>query len=223
MKKQSKTNILIGTKNKYKADEMVYMLGKSFSKNIHTLDELNINIKISEDQNTLKKNAEKKAIELSNLTDFYVLTSDGGVDIPGLGKKWNLLKSQRTVGENKTDLEKADKLLSLMKGLKNQKRKVTYYLALALAKEGVLIWSTEDVYDKGYVVENLPDRNIPLYLWMSHLWYYPKFKKVFNKLSQKEKIEVRKQGSKIKRNLQKRIKEIEKTVNYKNLNELNKS
>jgi len=201
-------NILIGTKNKYKATEMASLLGKFPNLKIHFLDELNLNIKIKEDQKTLRKNAEKKAIEISKLTDFYVLTSDGGVDIPGLGKKWDILKNQRTVGENKTDLEKADKLLELMQGVKGKNREAMYYLSLALAKNGVLIWSTEQIYDKGYIAEELPDRQIPQYLWMSHLWYYHQYKKVFNHLTKKEKEGVRKQGLGIKRSLRRKMKEI---------------
>ena len=201
-------DILFGTKNKYKATEMVSLLGKFPNLNIHYLADLNLNIKIDENQKTLKKNAEKKAVEISKLTDFYVLASDGGVDIPGLGKKWDILKNQRTVGENNTDLEKVDKLLEIMQGLKNESRKAVYYLSLALAKNGVLIWSTEQIYDEGFVAEKPPDRNIPKYLWLSHLWYYPHFKKVFNKLSKKEKEEVRKQGLGIKGSLQRKIREI---------------
>lgn len=201
-------DILIGTKNKYKATEMVSLLEKPPNIKIKFLDGLNLNIKIEEDQKTLKKNAEKKAIEISKLTNYYVIASDGGVDIPGLDKKWNILKNQRIVGENRTDLGKADKLLDLMKGLKGEKRKAIYYLSLALAKNGVLIWSTEQVYDKGYIVKELPDRRIPQYLWMSHLWYYPQYKKVFNKLIEREKEKVRKQGEGIKRSLQLKIREL---------------
>jgi inosine/xanthosine triphosphate pyrophosphatase family protein len=76
-------DILIGTKNKYKATEIASLLGKFPDLNIHFLDELNLNIKIEEDQKTLKKNAEKKAVEISKLTEYYVVASDGGVDIPG--------------------------------------------------------------------------------------------------------------------------------------------
>lgn len=194
-------NILIGTRNRYKATEMVSLLGKNPKVNIHYLNDANIKIKVVEDQSSLIKNAEKKAVEISKFVDYYVLSSDGGVDIPGLGKKWDILRNQRTVGENNTDIVKADNLLRLMKGLDTKNRRVVYYLALALAKEGKLIWSTQDIYDKGYIIEKLPDRRIPTYLWMGHLWYYPKYKRVFNKLTEKEKKEVRKQGINLKKSL----------------------
>lgn len=127
-------DILIGTKNQYKATEMVCFLGNFPDVKIHFWNEFGLEIKVEEDQKTLERNAEKKAIEISKLTGWYVLASDGGVDIPGLGKKWDILRNQRIVGEDKTDLEKADKLLNLMRGLKRGKRKAVYRLALALAR-----------------------------------------------------------------------------------------
>jgi len=200
-------DILIGTKNEYKATEIASLLEGLRDLNIHYLAGLNLDLKIEEEQNTLKKNAEKKALEFSGFTDWYVLASDGGVDIPALGKKWDILKNQRTVGEDSTDLEKAQKLLELMKDLKEGNRYASYHLALALARKGKLIWSGEKVTDKGIIAEHLFNQEIPPYRWMGHLWYYPQFKKVFNQLSEEEKVKVRKQGESLKRSLQKKIRE----------------
>lgn len=207
-------DILIGTRNQYKATEMAYFLGNFPEVKIHFLEETDLEIKVEENQLTLRKNAEKKAIEISKHTTWYVLASDGGVDIPGLGNKWDILRNQRIVGENKTDLEKAKKLLSLMKGLKGEERKAFYRLALALALKGEIIWTTEQISDIGYISENLPNCDIPKYRWMGHLWYYPQHKKVFNKLTEKEKLEVRKIGIGIKRGLRIKTKELSENQGY---------
>jgi len=201
-------DILIGTKNEYKATEIASLLEGLHDLKIHYLAELDLNLKIEEEQNTLKKNAGKKALEISKFTKWYVLASDGGVDIPALGDKWDILKNQRIVGEGSTDLEKAQKLLKLMKELKNEKRKSSYRLALALARKGKLIWTDEKVTDKGIIAKNLYDKNIPPYRWMGHLWYYPQFKKVFNQLSGDEKLKVRQRGKSLRMSLQKKIKEL---------------
>lgn len=195
-------DILIGTRNEYKKGEMIWFLGDNPKIKIHSLDELNINIKVDENKGSLIKNAEKKAKEISKYNDYYVLASDGGVDIQGLGSKWDILKNQRTVGEDNSDLVKAKNLLSLMKDLKEEKRKVSYHLALALAKNRKIIWSKEGITDKGYITEDLIDENIPKGFWMGHIWYYPKHKKVFNKLNKKELEDVRKQGIKLQKSLQ---------------------
>ena len=201
-------DILIGTKNDYKATEIASFLENIPGVIIHFWSEFGREVIVEEDQPSLKKNAEKKALEISELTGWYVLTSDGGIDIPGLGDRWDILKNQRIVGENKTDLEKCKKLLYLMKNLKGESRKASYRLALALAKKGRFIWSAEGVTDKGYILDKLPDNNIPAYRWVGHLWYYPKYKKVFNKLGINEKEEVRKQGEGLKRIVRLRLKEM---------------
>ncbi len=194
-------DILIGTKNQYKIEEMISFLEGLDDVKIHNLDEIPEKIIIEEDQNSLEKNAIKKAIEISKHTNWYVFTSDGGVDIPGLGCKWDILKNQRIVGENKTDKEKVEALILLMNGLSGEDRKCTYHLALAIAKDGHILWSNEDITDRGYIVEKPEDVEIPLYKWMNHVWYYPKFNKTANQVNSIERKEIRKIAENSKRNL----------------------
>ena len=111
-------NILIGTKNPYKAGVMEYMLSDIDDVKIHFLKDSNINIEIEEDGPSLIENAKKKAREISKYTDWYVLTSDGGVDIPSLGSKWDILRNQRIVGHENDDITKVINILKLMKGIK---------------------------------------------------------------------------------------------------------
>lgn len=201
-------DILIGTKNAYKAAEMASFMKNIPGVRIRLWEELGLEIKVEENQPTLRQNAEKKAIEISGFTEWYVLASDGGVDIPGLENKWNVLRNQRIVGEDKTDLEKAEILLGLMKDLVGKKREASYSLALALAKNRKLIWSAEQITDRGLISNKLFNKEIPSYRWMGHLWYYPQYQKVFNELNEDEKEEIRRQGVEIKKDLKKTIKAI---------------
>lgn len=201
-------DILIGTRNEFKKREMIWFLGSNSKIKVHFLDELNLNIKVDENESSLIKNAEKKAKEISKHTGYYVLASDGGNDIPGLKEKWDILRNQRIVGENNSDLVKANKLLFLMKDLKGKNRKVSNRLALALATNGKIIWSKERIIDKGYIAKKLVDEKIPEYFWIGHLWYYPKFKKVYTKLNNEELEITRKQGIKLKNSLKKIIKKL---------------
>ncbi len=198
-------NILIGTRNPYKAGEMEYMLKDIPNVEMYFLKDTDINLDIEEDGKTLIENAEKKAIEISKYTDMYVLTSDGGVDIPGLGDKWDILKNQRIVGHDKTDLEKANELLSLMVNLKGEQRRVEYHLAIAFAFEGKILWSGEDITDRGYITEKLVDENIPSGFWMGHVWYYPQFNNVSTRITKEEQIINRSLEENIKKRLQKYI------------------
>lgn len=205
-------DILIGTRNPYKSAEMTSFIKGLKNIKIHYLDEIKQNIKVEEDQDSLKGNANKKAIEISKYTDYFVLTSDGGVDIPGLREKWHMIKSQRTVGEDKTDREKVSILIDLMTDLEGEDRKCTYHLALALAKQGHLFWSIEDIYDQGYIVKKPSKSKIPNGRWMGFIWLYPQFQKVYTKLTKNELQEVRKQGNRIKKELQQKLKKIETTL-----------
>lgn len=201
-------DILIGTKNPYKAEEMISLLDGIKNLKIHYLDEITNKPTIEEDQISLKGNAEKKATAISKYTDYFVLTSDGGVDIPGLGDKWNILKNQRTVGEDKTDREKVNVLINLMRGLKGEERKCIDHFAIALAKNGQSIWSFEDIYNRDYIVEKPAKRKIPKGKWMSFVWFCPQYQKVLADLNEDEKQEVRKQANRIKVELQKCIKSL---------------
>lgn len=119
--------VLIGTKNPYKAGVMEYILKDSPNIQIYFLKDTDIDVDVEEDGDTLIDNARKKAVEISKHTDMYVLTSDGGVDIPGLKDKWDILRNQRIVGHDNSDDVKVRKVLDLMTGLKGDARKVEYH------------------------------------------------------------------------------------------------
>ncbi len=201
-------DILIGTKNGYKVDELLFYLEDIEKINIHFLKDQDIDVDVLEDCNTLEENAQKKAVEISKKTKFLVLASDGGVDIPALDEDWNFLKNERTIGKGKSDVQKAEKLLEMMEGLEGESRKAEFHHALALAKEGKLLWSDEKVAERGYITKKLLDKNIPKNKWLSHLWYYPEFGKVFNKLDEFELEKVREQSKELKQSLQKKVAEI---------------
>ncbi len=184
---------------------MEYFLKGIPNVSIHFLKDMDIDVEVEEDGVTLKENAEKKAKELSKYTDMYVLASDAGNDIPSLGDRWDVLRNQRIVGHDNTDLEKVNRLLDIMKDLKGEDRKATHRFALALGKGGEVLWSDEDVIGYGYITEDLVDEDIPIYKWFGHVWYYPKYKKVFNYLTEKELEEVREEGKGMKERLEKVI------------------
>lgn len=204
--------ILIATKNEYKVGELLHYLEGLDNLKIHLLKDQDIQVNVVESGSSLEENAQKKAIEISKKTKFLTLASDGGVDIPVLGEKWDVLRNQRIVGENSSDVEKAKTVLKMLEGLNGEDRKVVFYHALALAKNGKLVWSSVDITEQGYVAQNLPDENIPKSKWFSHIWYYPEFEKVFNKLNEEELKKVREQST----NLKKKLHEVLTTIEKKN-------
>ena len=200
--------ILIGTKNPYKVKVLEDMVKDISGVSVYFLKDTLINLDIEENKTTLLGNAIKKAVTISKYTDKYVLTSDGGVDIPSLGDKWDILRNQRIVGHDNKDIDKVHILLSLMKGLKGEERRVEHHLAIALARNGKEIFSFEDITDRGYITDTLVDENIPEGRWMGHVWYYPEFKKVNTKLNDRENKVVLEQGNNMKEQLSISVKKI---------------
>jgi XTP/dITP diphosphohydrolase len=201
--------VLIGTKNPYKAGVMEYILKDLPNIQIYFLKDTDIDVDVEEDGDTLIDNARKKAVEISKHTDMYVLTSDGGVDIPGLKDKWDILRNQRIVGHDNSDDVKVRKVLDLMTGLKGEARKAEYHLALSLAKNGEIIETFEDITDRGYIVENLPKGDIPYGMWMGHIWYYPKFNKTLTQLDNREVAKVNELLDGLKKEIKTVLKDLE--------------
>ncbi len=183
--------ILIGTKNAYKVGEMEYLISDIKGVEVMFLKDVDLDIHVEEDQPSLLGNAQKKAREISIHFEDYVLCSDGGMDIPGLGKKWDVLRNQRIVGEHKTDLEKANTLLNLMNGLKGSERKAEYRFALAIGLKGEVLWSEEEVTEKGFIAEKLLDENIPEFKWMGQVLYFPEYERIHNNLSFEQRVDLR--------------------------------
>ncbi len=184
-------DILIGTKNQFKFKEMLWHLEGLENITIHTMDELQMDINVEEDGKTLKENAEKKALEISQHTDWLVFTSDAGVDIPGLGEKWDMTRPKRIVGEHKSDKEKIDTLLEMMRALKGDQRASFYHIALALAKNGKLLWSQEIAGESGMIVEEDHTENIEANSWMAVVWNYPELGKTDYQLTPGERTKIR--------------------------------
>ena len=202
-------DILIGTKNNFKVKEMLWHLEGLEGITIHTMDELPDDINVEEDGKTLKENAEKKAREISQQTDWLVFTSDAGVALPGLGDIWDMTRPKRTVGEQSTERERVDNLLKIMEGLKGDDRKCVYHVAFALAKKGELIWSEEIEGESGMIVEEDHTENITPNAWMAVVWYYPKLGKTDYQLTPEERTKIRHQYQKpLKDALQQQIHKI---------------
>jgi len=203
--KKTTMEILIGTKNKYKISEMRHFLKDIPNLKIYLLEDMDIDIDVEEDGSSLIENAEKKALEISKYTPYYVLASDVGNDIPALGDKWDMLRNQRIVGKYNTDMDKANFLLDLMKGLKGEERSFKTRFALALAKEGKILWSEEQMIYKGYIVESIKETEIRHDLWGQSLVYYPDFKKRGIELTKEEEIKLKEVNPHLKNSLERYI------------------
>lgn len=146
-------------------------------------------IKVDENGDTFQKNAEIKAIASSKYHHSYAVATDGGVLIPALGNKWNSLLTKRFIGrDNATDFDRMDALLELMKDKTGEDRAIVWNEAIALARNGKVLFSYQVEGDHGLLQTSYDKSQYQKGIWQCTLTCYPQFhNKNFFELNDKER------------------------------------
>ncbi len=147
--------ILLATKNK---DKKRHIQGYLTNYGIDLILPDKHPTSIEENGKTFEENAKIKAKAYSKLyPDTLIIATDGGLTVPYLKDKWNPLYTRRFIGENKTDKERAQKFLELLKDAKGDKRIVDWNEAVAIAYNGKVISSKTYTRKRaGIVLEEIP-------------------------------------------------------------------
>lgn len=116
------------------------------------------------------------------------MATDGGVLIPSLGDDWSGLLTKRFIGRDATDFERIDALLELMQDKRGEERDIAWNEAIAIAKSGKLLFSTQVEGDRGRV-QNIYDKTqYKEGIWQCTLTCYPQFdNKNFFELTDEER------------------------------------
>jgi len=109
--------ILFASQNKSKKDEISKIFERFSDKYSIYIDDKNI--EVDEDQETIEKNAIKKAIEYYKFFKTPVISDDSGLFVDSLDGMPGVF-SARFAGENATDEENIKKLLKLMQNRANK-------------------------------------------------------------------------------------------------------
>lgn len=147
-----KKSILLATNNPHKVEKLSWIVGGYFSV-IETPKAAGVSIKVEENGKTFETNAINKAVEYSKRYHGYVIATDGGVSIPALGEEWDSLRTKRFAGEGISDTDRIRALLDIMKEKKGEEREMNWREAIAVAKSGKLLFSTEVEGVKGVLQE----------------------------------------------------------------------
>jgi len=123
--------LVIATNNPGKLKEIKEIF-KELPFDIVSLKDLNINVKIEEDQDTFEGNARKKALEVMRLTGEITLADDSGLEVEALNGMPGVL-SARFAGVNASDEQNNEKLLNMMKDIPYEKRKARFRCVIAVA------------------------------------------------------------------------------------------
>jgi XTP/dITP diphosphohydrolase len=171
-----KLELVVATRNKKKLEEIKEIL-KGLNLRITSLADYPETPSIIENGKTFKENAIKKAKVVSRFTAQLTLGEDSGLCVRALGGKPGVY-SARFSGKDKSDEKNNLKLLRLLEGLRQDKRKAYYCCAVALADKSGLI-NIVEARCSG-IIGTKPQGNFGF--GYDPVFVIPKYKKTFGQL-----------------------------------------
>jgi len=138
-----RAKLLVATNNAGKLREYVELLdGLPFE--LSTLADEGILDEVEETGLTLEENAVQKASAYAALSGLITLADDSGLEVDALGGEPGPL-SRRYAGDNATDQERNDFLLSKLKDVPQEKRGARFRCVIAIATPGGRVETCEGV------------------------------------------------------------------------------
>jgi XTP/dITP diphosphohydrolase len=133
--------IIFASQNEHKIKEIRSILGNSFT--LLSLNEININEDIPEDELFLEGNALAKARYVHKVTGMNVFADDTGLEIDALNGSPGV-HSARFAGENKDSSANINKVLNLLEKKENRKARFRTVIALILENKEYLFEGIAD-------------------------------------------------------------------------------
>ncbi len=185
---EKKIKLLVATRNFGKFKEFAHFFQELDLELLSLTDFPKIE-KIPEPYSTFEENAKYKALYCFKKTGLLSLADDSGLEVEALGGAPGVL-SARFAGEGASDEENNKKLLKLLEGLPEEKRKARFIcvLALALSDEQVKMVRAET---QGIITE-APRGNKGF--GYDPIFYYPLSGKTFAEMEPEEKLKVSHRG-----------------------------
>lgn len=143
--------LIIASNNQGKIREFKRMIGSYFDE-VLSLKDAGIKADVVEDGTTFYENARKKALEISLLTDAYVMSDDSGLSVDCLDGAPGVY-SARFSGEGATDEKNNALLIEKVSAFPEDKRTARYICDLVLAKEGKELLHCEGKCDGVIILE----------------------------------------------------------------------
>ncbi len=125
--------IILASNNEHKLKELKQKL-QNLDIDVVSQKEAGYNIDPEETGKTFKENAEIKAKELNKISGLPVLGDDSGLEIDALNGMPGVY-SHRFAGENATDEDRINKVLDLMKDVKEEKRTARFKTVICYIDE----------------------------------------------------------------------------------------
>jgi len=126
--------LLLATTNRGKAEEYRALL-KGLDFELVTLDQVGISQTAEENYSTFEENARSKAEFYAALSGLITLADDSGLEVDALGGEPGI-RSSRYAGDDATDADRVDFLLSKLRGIPGGKRTARFRCVIAIAIPG---------------------------------------------------------------------------------------
>lgn len=128
---------------------------------------------LEEGDTSLQANAASKATAWARAAGMPTLASDGGLEVPALGTRWNATRTHRAAGMGATDAERAAHLLRLARALPRQSRVAYQVEVVALADAtGQLLGTWEGRSDPLELAASYDDTDLPPGFWVPGVLLY---------------------------------------------------
>lgn len=181
--------ILLGTTNPAKGYKLSWLLRGLPLKQV-TPRELGLTeTEPCESEDTHEEVARQKAVAWSQSSAGWkglVISSDGGLVIPALDKRWESLHTRRFVGVDADDQAHREGLLELMQPYHGDERRASWVEALAIADGGRTLASWQVEGSSGVLLEEPgPGPAVPGF-WAFSIWYFPELRKTYDQLTEGE-------------------------------------
>ena len=150
-------NIVVASNNKHKISEFKLITGTGKIR-IFSPAELCMDFPEAEENGTTyEENAIIKATSISSLgnNDYFVLADDSGLEVMSLGNRPGL-HSARYAGKNATNIDRINKLLAELKGIKNRIAKFISVIAIITPSKKIEIFRGEIT---GQIIEEIKGEN----------------------------------------------------------------
>jgi len=171
------SQILIASKNPHKIEKLSGIVSPYFQQ-IQTLKDIQIKDELDEVGNSFEEIARNKAKYFSLQYPNFVIATDGGMTIPAL-ENWNPLYTRRFLSSldktDKTDFQRMDELLERTKDLQGQDRFMQWKEAVAIAKNGEVLFSIEVEGSYGILQTEYDKNKYKQGIWLCTLWSHPQF------------------------------------------------
>jgi len=178
--------LVIATRNQGKLKEISDLL-KDYPVDIKSLDDFGPIPEVVEDGNTFEENAYKKASFTARVLGFPALADDSGLVVEALEGAPGV-HSARWAGENATDQDKCDKLLSELKG--RQDRQAAFECVISIAVPGGPALTYEGRCEGEITATPSGDNGFGY----DPVFYYAPFDKTFAEIPQEKKSQVSHRG-----------------------------